>query len=103
LFINVIPARSTSADRIICFFSIIPQYTKNMEFNIKNNGRISVRTESRGNNLGARNGNTYAVIVNTVSTMLRKNMNLLNHESFFIYIYLPARNKNSFSSAVRLS
>lgn len=48
-------------------------------------GNINVRTDRIGNNLGAKNGKIYARNVNTVNTILKKNIALLNHERFFIF------------------
>lgn len=54
-------------------------------------GMTNVKTDSIGNSLGARNGSIYAMKVNTVNTILRKNINLLNPERFFMcYVYTKA-------------
>ncbi|WP_313804085.1 hypothetical protein [Flavobacterium sp.] len=54
-----------------------------MSINI--NGKIKVKTDKKGNIFGAKKGSTYATIVNTAKTMLKKNAVLLNHDNFFTY------------------
>ncbi len=60
-----------------------------------------VKTDNKGKALGAKKGNKYALKVTTVKTIFNRNIPLLNHERFFIFLfiynYLPALNRNSFS------
>jgi hypothetical protein len=51
----------------------------------RNKGRIKVSADKNGNNLGAKKGKTYARNVNTVMTILPKNIALLNQDSLFIF------------------
>ena len=88
---NVIPMINTIPERIICLFNWNIQYIKNDPFNIKNIGKIRVRTDKNGKNVGAKNGKTQARNVNTVSTILKKNITLLNQDSFFIFFFKMLR------------
>ena len=102
--INVIPINKTNPDRNMRFLNCINQNKKNKPFRIRKRGNIKVKTDRKGNTFGAKKGNTYAMKVSTVKTILKKNITLLNHESRFIYVfYLPTLNKNSFSAFVKLS
>lgn len=70
---------------------------------INNKGKIKVKTLKKGNNLGAKKGKTYAIIVTTRSTIFKKRIILFNQVWFFIGVYFPSLKRNSFSSFDKLS
>ena len=85
---KVIPSNNTNPESNICLFSCNNQKTKKKKFKIKKKGRISDNTLKKGKALGAKKGNKYARKVNTVSTVLKKNIILLNQDCFGIIFLL---------------
>ncbi|MCW2120208.1 hypothetical protein M2326_002524 [Flavobacterium sp. 7A] len=59
---------------------------------MKKKGMNKVSTDNIGNILGAKKGKMYATNVTTVNTIFKKNIPLLNHESFFISFFIRYEN-----------